>query len=116
MGEKGQRPIFMTSVRRYTNLRKVHSQIRLSQIKEITKLFSDGPNLEFNLDPSYEPESKKPNPENVKKFEVLQKLNRVNLVVPVDAPHMFHAAMESKSCKLTAQGKSYWEMVKNKIF
>lgn len=32
---------------------------------------------------------------------------RVNLVVPVDAPHMWHAAMQRKACKLTALGEPY---------
>ena len=52
-----------------------------------------------------------PNPENTQKFAVLQKYNRVNLVVPVDAPHMWHAAMESKSCKLTVLGEHYRRLV-----
>jgi hypothetical protein len=38
---------------------------------------------------------------------VLQRLNRVNLVVPVDAPHMHHAAMGSKACGLTVLGEHY---------
>jgi uncharacterized caspase-like protein len=115
MGERGQRPIFVTSVRRYVNLRKVYSQITIRQIKQLTELFSEGPNEEYQLDPSFEPTSEEPNLENVKNFELLQKYNRVNLVVPVEAPHMWHAAMESKSCKLTTQGKSYWEMVNTNI-
>jgi len=114
MGSKGQRPIFMTNVRRYTNLRKVPSQIGAKQLKELTNLFKN-PNEEFKLDPSFEPESENPNEDNCKKFAILQKYNRVNLLIPVDAPHMYHAAMASKSCKLTNQGKSYWEMVKNNI-
>lgn len=114
MGEKGQRPIFMTNVRRYTNLRKVTSQIGVRHLRELTKLFKN-PNEEFPLNPSFEPESENPNPENCKKFAILQKYNRVNLVVPIDAPHMYHAAMESKACKLTNQGKSYWEMVNSNV-
>ncbi len=37
-----------------------------------------------------------PDPENTKTFAVLQKMVRVNLVVPIGAPHMWHAAMESR--------------------
>jgi hypothetical protein len=48
-----------------------------------------------------------PIPENTRKFAVLQNYNRLNLVVPVDAPHMWHAAMESKGCKLTVLGEHY---------
>jgi hypothetical protein len=47
------------------------------------------------------------NAENNRRFAILQKYNRLNLVVPVAAPHMWHAAMESKSCKLTVLGEHY---------
>ncbi len=52
-----------------------------------------------------------PNPENTQKFALLQRYARVNLVVPVDAPHMWHAAMSSKSCKLTVLGEHYRRLV-----
>jgi len=70
------------------------------------------------LDPSYEPERSTPDtvtvapyPANTRRFAVLQKFNRVNLVVPVDAPHMWHAAMQNKSCKLTVLGEHYRRLV-----
>ena len=40
------------------------------------------------------------------------KFVRVNLVRPVGAPHMWHAAMESKACELTVLGQHYWSLVK----
>ena len=82
--------------------------------------FFDGPRSEFALDPTFEPERRlseldlpPPNPQNTEKFGVLQKYNRVNLVVPVGAPHMWHAAMESKACKLTVLGEHYRRLVVN---
>ncbi|MCK9640314.1 MAG: hypothetical protein M0R39_10455 [Prolixibacteraceae bacterium] len=62
---------------------------------------------DIKLDPSFEPESEKPKKENVEKFKLLQKYNRINLVIPVDAEHMYFAAMENKSCKLTILGEHY---------
>lgn len=57
-----------------------------------------------------------PNPENTRKFAILQKYNRLNLLVPVDVPHMWNAAMESKGCRLTALGEHYRRLVeKNRI-
>lgn len=67
--------------------------------------------FEVQLDPSFEPESDHPDAQNTQEFAVLQKHNRVNLVVPVDAPHMYHAAMGSKSCKLTVLGEHYRRLV-----
>ena len=52
-----------------------------------------------------------PNPKNAGKFAVLQRYNRVNLVVPVGAEHMWNAAVESKSCKLTVLGEHYRRLV-----
>jgi hypothetical protein len=42
----------------------------------------------------------------------LQRLNRVGLVIPVDADAMYWAAINEKSCKLTPLGKHYWSMSK----
>lgn len=112
LGPWEQRPIFKTNVRNFTTLRKVQPPISLSDLREITKLF---PVIgqEFVLDPSFEPESENPIEDNVEKFKILQKYNRINLVIPVDAEHMYFAAMNSKSCKLTILGEHYWKLIKN---
>jgi hypothetical protein len=54
-------------------------------------------------------------PSKTEKFAILQKYNRVNLVVPLDAPHMWHAAIGSKSCKLTVLGEHYRKLVEQKL-
>lgn len=45
--------------------------------------------------------------EHTQVFAILQEYNRLNLLKPVNADHMWNAAMESKSCKLTALGEHY---------
>lgn len=109
LGAWEQRPVFKTNVKNFVSLRKVQPPIALSDLKKITELFKDS--YELSLDPSYEPESPNPSKENNEKFAILQKYNRVNLVIPVDADHMYHAAMHSKSCKLTVVGEFYWKLV-----
>jgi len=112
LGPWEQRPIFKTNVRNFTTLRKVQPPISLEDLKKIIELFPvKGQN--FQLDPSFEPESNSPIEENTEKFAILQKYNRINLLLPVDAPHMWHAAMQSKSCKLTILGEHYWNLVTN---
>ena len=38
------------------------------------------------------------------------------LVVPVDEDHMYYAAINSKSCRLTALGAQYWQLAtENKL-
>lgn len=109
LGAWEQRPIFKTNVKNFVCLRKVQPPISLADLRKLTELFTDS--YVFNLDPSFEPESENPDRENTDKFALLQKYNRVNLVVPVDAPHMYHAAMNSKSCKLTVVGEYYWKLI-----
>lgn len=104
-----QRPVFKTNVKNFVSLRKTQPPISLLELKKITELFDES--FEHNLDPSYEPDSPNPNKENNEKFALLQKFNRLNLVIPVGAEHMYYAAMESKSCKLTVVGEFYWSLV-----
>lgn len=118
----GQRPVFKTNVSEFVPMKKVEPKVPLRVFHELTSLF---PNLdeEHKLDPSYEctncpeklPKLVEPqtNPENVEKLKTLQKLESIGLVEPVGTPHMYWAAMESKSCRLTALGKHYWRLVKN---
>lgn len=112
LGLWGQRPIFKTNVRSFTTLRKVQPPIDLADLKLITDLFPVK-GLDFKLDPSFEPDSESPDEDNVNKFKILQKYNRINLVVPVDAEHMYFAAMNSKACKLTILGEHYWNLITN---
>jgi hypothetical protein len=113
LGPWDQRPVFKTNVKSFMSLRKVQPPISLQELRRITEFFPS-PGFEYRLDPTYEPEFRgrghddpDPDPINTEKFAILQKYNRVNLVVPVGAPHMWHAAMQSKSCKLTALGEHY---------
>ncbi len=122
LGAWEQRPVFKTNVRNFVSLREVAPSINLEELRMIHKLFPL-PGFEFQLDPTFEPELKgrdkgMPDPieENTRIFSILQKYNRLNLLVPVEAPHMWHAAMERKKCKLTALGEHYRRLSeKNRI-
>ncbi|MFC1749645.1 caspase domain-containing protein [Pseudomonadota bacterium] len=113
LGEWEQRPVFKTNVKQFVSLRKVAPPISLEDLRRITEFFPS-PGFEFQLNPTFEPEIKgrdegmpEPDPENTEKFAILQQYNRLNLLTPEGAPHMWHAAMENKSCKLTALGEHY---------
>lgn len=122
LGAWEQRPIFKTNVRNFVSLRKASPSIELYDLRRIKDLFPKS-GFEYKLDPTYEPElkgrdEKMPDPikENTKIFAILQKYNRLNLLKPLGAPHMWNAAMEYKSCKLTALGEHYRRLaVKNRI-
>jgi hypothetical protein len=122
LGPWEQRPVFKTNVKEFVSLRRVTPPISLEWLLRLTEFFPR-PGMKFHLDPSFEPELAgrpdgvaPPDPDNTAKFAVLQQYNRVDLLVPVGAPHMWHAAMQSKDCKLTALGEHYRRLVeKNRI-
>lgn len=123
LGAWGQRPVFKTNVIRFTSLRIAKPQVPLEILRKIVEYFPS-PKEEYILDPSYE-DTNTTNvihsviepyaiPENVAIFKNLQKFQSVGLVVPVDADHMYYAAINSKSCRLTPLGDHYWRLVKDR--
>lgn len=120
LGPWAQRPVFKTNVKRFVSLRKVLPPLELADLRRISEFFPSS-GFQFQLDPSYEPERHAswaanpegipaPDPDHTAVFKILQKYNRVGLVVPEGAPHMWHAAMESKVIRLTALGEHYREL------
>ncbi len=109
LGAWDQRPLFKANVSSFVPLRKNGPQVALSILRMLPKYFPSTHD-EFQLDPSYEPDAEPKNEENHKVFSQLQKLVRARLLVPVGEEHMYYAAMNSKSCKLTPLGRFYWRL------
>jgi caspase domain-containing protein len=121
LGAWEQRPVFKTNVKSFVSLRKVAPPISLAELQRLTEFFPN-PGDEFRLDPTYEPEMKgrepgmlDPDPEHTRVFAILQRYNRLNMLVPVGAPHMWNAAMENKACRLTGLGEHYRRLVEKKL-
>lgn len=122
LGNWTQRPVFKTNVKKFVSLRAADAPIELSELQKLATLFAH-PTTQLQLDPGYEPERSgkedvlipPPDPAKNADFAVLQNLVKVNLVRPVNAPHMWHAAMESKACELTVLGQHYWTLVKKEL-
>ena len=121
LGPWAQRPVFKTNVKRFVSLRKVQPPLELAELRRISEFFPSA-GYQFQLDPTFEPERHEswatdprgipaPNPDHNAIFRILQRYNRVGLLVPESAPHMWHAAMESKSVRLTALGEHYRGLV-----
>lgn len=122
LGAWGQRPIYKANVQTFVTLRQVAPKIPKDFLRELPTLFPDEAS-ELQLDPSFEPARDNvtpeiaaiaPNPENVRVFKGLQACNRNGLVVPVGTEHMYYAAIESKSCRLTAIGAHYRKLAETK--
>jgi uncharacterized caspase-like protein len=114
-----QRPVFKTNVKRFVSLRKVLPPLGLAELRRISDFFPAA-GERYQLDPTFEPERPQPpvgvpppDPEKTAIFALLQKYNRVGLLVPEGAPHMWHAAMEGKTVRLTALGEHYRRLVAN---
>lgn len=122
LGPWAQRPVFKTNVKTFVSLRKATPPIPLADLQALATHFPYA-GYDLKLDPAYEPERSeeqrsdpevpRPDPQKNAVFAVLQKYVKVNLVRPVGAPHMWHAAMQSKSCELTVLGEHYRKLVAN---
>lgn len=108
-GPWDQRPVFKANVDRLHELRLCRPAVPLQELRRLDELFSQ-PDSEFPLDPSYEPDADPEHKEHQEVFAILQRYRAAKLVEPVDAEHMYFAAMESKGCRLTPLGKHYRHM------
>lgn len=120
LGPWAQRPVFKTNIKRFVSLRKVRPPLELAELRRISEFFPE-PGFQFPLDPTYEPERHEswatdpqdipaPDPDHTAIFKILQKYTSVGLTRPEGAPHMWHAAMESKAVSLTALGEHYRQL------
>ncbi len=113
LGAWDQRPLFKAHVSEVVALRKCTPPIDLSIVRDLPSLFPL-PAEDLELSPQHEETSMDAKPERVAVFRKLQALNRVHLVVPVSAPHMYEAAMQKKACRLTATGRYYWRLARDR--
>lgn len=113
LGPWGQRPIFKTNVTRFTSLRQITPPVAAETLRKICTYFPY-PQDEYALDPSYEFTEPSADPAHVLIFKDLQKFEGIHLVIPVGEEHMYFAAINSKSCRLTALGYHYWRLVNEK--
>ena len=122
LGAWEQRPIYKASVQSFITLRTVGPKVPLAVLRQLPQYFPISSDI-FRLDPSFEPDRGEEtdrlkgipvNEENERIYRDLQRCNRANLVVPVDYDHMWHAAVFSTGCKLTATGIHYRKLAELK--
>lgn len=115
LGEWEQRPIYKANVQNFVTLRQVPAKIPPDVLRKLPTYFPTA-NYIYPLDVSYEPDRENipvhlrnapVNQKNVAIFKEMQMFNRQGLVVPVDAEHLYYAAIDSKGCRLTALGAHY---------
>ena len=111
LGAWQQRPLFKSHVSRLLPLRETEPKVAVEILRRLPEWFPD-PELDYPLDPSYEPEAgtEFADPAHEEIFGCLQRCARAHLIVPVDQPHMYHAAINSTACQLTPLGRFYWKL------
>ena len=114
-----QRPLYKANVQTLVSLRRVEPRIGNEILNNLHReYFKNGPESIYKLGPEHEPDRGEFT-EKYKDIEVdyvlkepayrkLQACAKQWLVVPVDQPHMWHAAMHETGCRLTALGRFYW--------
>lgn len=122
LGPWEQRPIYKANVQNFVTLRQVEPKVPFEVLRKLPVYFPNRAHV-FALDPSYEPDRQNipeefrdapVDDENVRIFKELQRCNRHGLIIPVDAEHMYYAAIYSKGCKLTALGAHYRKLAEMK--
>ena len=110
-GTWDQRPAFKANLENLHELRLCAPAVPLSELRRLPELFKEAA-AAFQLDRSYEPTAEPRHAEHEATFALLQRCRAGKLVEPVGTEHMYFAAMESKTCRLTPLGQHYWRIAK----
>lgn len=115
LGAWEQRPIYKANVQTFITLRSVSPKVPKEVLRRLPEYFPS-PSHVFALDPSFEPDRGEEaerlkgipiDDDHVRIYRELQKCNRHGLIVPSEHEHMWHSAIFSGGCKLTATGAHF---------
>lgn len=109
-----QRPTFKANLEDSFELRRTKPLVAIDHLRELAGYFPSATD-EYPLDPTYERKSPTRVPEKVAVYDLLSRCSYANLVEPVGADYLYYAAMDSKSCRLTPQGRHYCELVRKDL-
>jgi len=124
LGGWDQRPVYKANVQNFITLRQVPPKVTPELLRKLKDYFPAASYI-LPVDPSFEPdrgeftEKFKDIPiieENVAVLRDMQTYYKVNLVLPVDQPFPWHAAMNGTGCRLTSQGAHYRRLAEKKRF
>jgi hypothetical protein len=112
LGAWDQRPHFKANLSKLEVLRTCEPAVAFETFRALISIFPQ-PDYVLPLTPEYEPTAAPQNDEKERIFATLQKFRAARLVVPVEAEHLYYAAMNSTGCQLTPRGRFYWSLVKD---
>ncbi|WP_444944112.1 caspase domain-containing protein [Microbulbifer sp. ZKSA006] len=118
LGNWDQRPLYKSHVDSFLTLKEMPPKVELKTLQRLPYFFTT-PADEYELTPAHEHTNGDGSPntegdQTIKaEFRELQNCNRAGLVEPIGEQDMYWAAMNSKSCRLTALGAHYHRLAKN---
>jgi len=122
LGAWEQRPIYKANVQSFVALREVSPKVPKEVLRRLPKYFPTASHV-FALDPSFEPDRGEEaerlkgipvDDDNERIYRELQQCNRHGLVVPSEHEHMWHSAVFSGGCRLTATGANFRRLAEKK--
>lgn len=122
LGAWEQRPIYKANVQSFVTLREVSPKVPKEVLRRLLEYFPTASHV-FSLDPSFEPDRGEEaerlkdvsvDEDNVRIYRELQQCNRHGLVVPSEHEHMWHSAVFSGGCRLTATGAHFRKLAEKK--
>jgi hypothetical protein len=102
-----QQPCFHANLAKLTPIRYARCSVSDEKLRYLPTWFVS-PTDEYPLNPSYEPDEEPRDPDHEQIFGVLQQFRAARLLEPVGTPHMYYAAKNRLSCRLTPLGQFYW--------
>jgi hypothetical protein len=109
LGPWDQRPTFKANLDALHELRRCEPSVPIADLRKLARIFATA-DTSLRLDPSYEPTATPRHARHEATFAVLQRCRAAKLVEPEGTPHMYDAAMQRKSCRLTPLGQHYWRL------
>ncbi len=119
LGAWDQRPVLKANVSRLIPIRECEPTISYEKLRKLPEIFT-GSESKLDLDPDYEPwdaaarvkhgGSAEGDKTKAARYQILMGLRDNGLVETPDSRSLYYAAMDRKSCRLTATGKYIWRL------
>ena len=122
LGAWEQRPVYKANVQSFISLREVSPKVPKEILRRLPQYFPTASHV-LKLGPSFEPDrgeeaerlkSVPVNDDNVRIYRELQKCHQHCLITPTDHEYMWHTAVFSGGCHLTATGAHYRRLAERK--
>jgi hypothetical protein len=110
LGSWQQRPLFKSHVSSLLCLRQVKPAVTLAELQRLTQFFSEA-DSEFALDPSYEHSHADAIQAHVDDYQVLVAYRNARLIEVATHSHLYYAAVQGGTVRLTPLGRHYWSLV-----